>query len=258
MEKKGTVRTSLKGSKTIPESLSAAPAALVTVAELLSLRRGAEERRGPTMPATMVVAEREVEEEVEVERLMCFFFFERGSCELPTLFPILQSSAHASVASSHGWRRGEQQEQREKPRRNWKQMSPSNLDVAVSPTQKKKKKVGDSRHRAPCTRFSSGSRAVGVVARPLQRKERRSDSRREFGGAKTERREEAFFLSKRSFSRREGRREESVLSTLFPSVTRASLPFEWKQTYLAASDEGARSVESILARERDLTKRFKR
>lgn len=61
----------MKGSKTIPESLSAAPAALVTVAESLPLRRGAEERRGTMLPATMVVAEREVEEEVEVERL-CF------------------------------------------------------------------------------------------------------------------------------------------------------------------------------------------
>ena len=78
MKKKVLSRTSLKGSKTIPESLSAAPAALVTVAEelLLSLRRGGGERRGPTMPATMVVVVREEEVEEEgVERLMFFFFF---------------------------------------------------------------------------------------------------------------------------------------------------------------------------------------
>ena len=157
-EKEETIRTSLKGSKTIPESLSAAPAALVTVAESLPLRRGAEERRGPTMPATMVVAEREVEEEVEVERLMFFFFFvERDPCESLILSKMLQSPPRASQAGSRGWRREDQLKPREQSRRDGsEQMSPSVLDVAALPTQKKKKNVCETHHRAQGARFSPG------------------------------------------------------------------------------------------------------
>lgn len=66
----------MKGSKTIPETLSGVPAALVTVAdELLSLRRGAGERRGPTMPATTVTVLGREEEAKEAVRLNIFFFF---------------------------------------------------------------------------------------------------------------------------------------------------------------------------------------
>ena len=102
----------MNGSKTIPDSLSAA--ALVSVAGdllLLLLLREAEEveRRGPTKPATMVVEQREEEVErdeeeveVEVERLMglIFFFFSKERiCEL-FLFLILQGSSGVSLESS--------------------------------------------------------------------------------------------------------------------------------------------------------------
>ena len=189
----------MKGSKTIPESLSAAPAALVTVAESLPLRRGAEERRGPTMPATMVVAEREVEEEVEVERLMFFFcFVERDPCESLILSRMLQSSPRASQAGSRGWRREEQLKPREQSRRDGsEQMSPSVQDVAASATQKKKKFAKRIIERKALVSLQ-GVKCNWCGSPTAERAEQRSESRcEEKQRARRARREEAraFFSS---------------------------------------------------------------
>ena len=252
----------MKGSKTIPESLSAAPAALVTVAESLPLRRGAEERRGPTMPATMVVAEREVEEEVEVERLMFFFFFvERDPCESLILSKMLQSPPRASQAGSRGWRREEQLKPREQSRRDGsEQMSPSVQDVAASPTQEKKKTFAKRIIERKALVSLQGVKCTWHGSPTAERAERRSESRcEEKQRARRARREEArafFFLGRKFRSMRRTKRRIGPSDSL--PLRNPSLPSLWRaKAYLAASAEGARRVESISAKER-LTKRFKR
>ena len=213
------------------------------------------------MPATMVVAEREVEEEVEVERLMFFFcFVERDPCESLILSRMLQSSPRASQAGSRGWRREEQLKPREQSRRDGsEQMSPSVQDVAASPTQEKKKRLRNASSSARRSFLSRASSALGVVPQPLKERDegaRAAARSRKGPGEPDEKKRGRFFLRRKFRSMRRTKRRIGPSDSL--PLRNPSLPSLWRvEAYLAASAEGARRVESISAKER-LTKRFKR
>jgi len=208
------------------------------------------------------VAEREVEEEVEVERLMFFFcFVERDPCESLILSRMLQSSPRASQAGSRGWRREEQLKPREQSRRDGsEQISPSVQDVAASPTQEKKKTFAKRIIERKALVSLQGVKCTwrGSPIAFRRNEGARAAARSSKGPGEPDEKARAFFFLRRRKFRSTRRTKRRIGPSDSLPLRNPSLPSLWRvEAYLAASAEGARRVESISAKER-LTKRFKR